>query len=192
MTVWSIQTLGAWNALRRTGRLRGDGRRGWRHFRSAYGWMREQMIRRNLLRESRHPVWLWCESSPDLRQGALLSQGHRGVRLTLEVAQDRVLRSHFQAWHCVLNRGYLALSEREDNRFEATCRRRTGKSNPRWEHIPGDLRNSIRRSWERIFELRRLGASPLWRTRDGSHVVQGTMAEIRLADLRRVDHFIAR
>mgnify|MGYP001583867129 CR=1 FL=1 len=192
MRLWTIQTLGAWRRLKRVGRLTGDGRRHWHDFRPAYRWMRVQMMRRGCLGPLQHPLWTWHFPRPDLRGGALLSRGIRGVRLELQVPPDRVLLSDFEAWHCVLNRHYLALTEREDDRFEVLCRRRTGKAIPRWSNLPADLRAHVRMSWERIFDLERLASSPVWKPRRGTSDIQGTVAEIRLEEVVRADPFIAR
>ncbi|MEK7474703.1 MAG: DUF3841 domain-containing protein [Candidatus Coatesbacteria bacterium] len=192
MTLWTVQTHAAWRGLRRTGRLRGDGRRCWRFNRPAYRWMAEQMVRRGFLRPGRLPIWAWRTPKPDLRHRALLSSGTKGVRIELDVSPARVLLSEFDAWHCVLNRGFLPLSDREDDAFDRRCKRRTAKSHPRWEDLPDDLRAATRQSWERIFDLERLQTSAIWKTGRHWRYVQATIAEIRLADVVEAVAFVSR
>ena len=192
MTLWTIQSRAAWMSLRRTGRLRGDGRRCWRFNRPAYQWMAEQMVRRGVLRPGRFPIWAWRTPKPDLRHRALLPPGTKGVRIELDVSPARVLLSEFDAWHCVLNRGFLPLSDREDDAFDRRCERRTGKPIPRWKDLPDDLRAVTRQSWERIFELERLQDSAIWHAGRHWRYVQATIAEIRLADVIRAVGFVSR
>ena len=57
------------------------------------------------------PIWCWCQwrgerrRMPDLRHCGHLPRGTRGVRLGLELAEARLLRSDFELWHYVLNGG---------------------------------------------------------------------------------------
>jgi len=45
---------------------------------------------------------------PDLRSCGHLPRGIPGIRLELEVEEERVLLSDFSMWHAVLNQTYLA------------------------------------------------------------------------------------
>jgi hypothetical protein len=62
--------------------------------------------------------------------------------------RDRVLLSDFDAWHCVLNDGYLALSEADCEAFEA---RHAGRTRAGERSVA--CQAEIEASWERIFDL---------------------------------------
>ena len=53
-----------------------------------------------------------------LAGGWVFAKGERGVRVELEVADDRVLLSDFDLWHYVLNYWYLPESEKDGKAFE--------------------------------------------------------------------------
>ena len=77
-----------------------------------------QMLKRGLTRGLHPPIWVWVRPKPDLRQAGYLQRGRKGVLLELEIDSHRILLSDFDAWHCVLNHWYLALTEYEELQFE--------------------------------------------------------------------------
>ena len=183
ITLWTIQAPEAWERCRRTGRLVPDGRRGWRHFRPAYRWLREQ-ARSRLPGYAGGPLlWAWLRK-PDLRRRQF-SPGRPGVRFEFAVPRERVLCSDFSAWHCVLNLDYLALSEAEDDAWD----RRLAERGLDWRHLPPAERRELEKSWERIFDLEALDASD-W-TGPVTHV-QAVLELIRLEEVVRVDPFVSR
>lgn len=116
-----------------------------------------------------------------------MPRGTRGVRLELELDPAQVLLSDFDAWHIVLNRGYLALSEGEE---EAWYQRFEASVPDRWAWpLPEPWHSGSLTSWERIFNLEALGASDYW---SGERYIQATFAALRLGDVRRVTSFLAR
>lgn len=174
MKLWTFQRPGAWARAQECGTLRGDGRRIEQLFRPAYRWLRERMKERIPGCAGRFPVWAWVEK-PDLRRSEhRLRPGERSVILECEVPEGRVLFSEFMAWHHVLNGWFLALSEAEDERWE----RKWGRS--RHEALPPRARLRVEESWERIFDVRALARSPLWR---GTQVVQAVVEEVRLEEI---------
>ena len=70
---------------------------------------------------------------------------------------ERVLLSEFSAWHVALNPGYLALTEEE----QASCEQTLETLGP-YPELPMECRETVERSWETIFDLDALGASPVW------------------------------
>ena len=54
---------------------------------------------------------------PDLRYAGKLDKGVQGVLLEVTLDLEQVLISDFMAWHCVLNDGYLAFTEEENESF---------------------------------------------------------------------------
>ena len=75
-------------------------------------WMIKQMEARGLHTNDLPPIWAW-QRKPDLRRSAHLSKGEKGVRLQLEVPEDLVLFSEFNAWHSVLNNSYIGKTMQE-------------------------------------------------------------------------------
>ncbi|MFO8034331.1 MAG: DUF3841 domain-containing protein [Candidatus Bipolaricaulota bacterium] len=114
MRVWTIQPLEALDRLAAERLLYVEPRHVPQEFRHAYDWMRSQMARRVAGCNGRYPWWGWYSPRPVLRRSGHLPRGTPGVRLELELHVDRVLLSDFDSWHAVLNRGYLALTEKEE------------------------------------------------------------------------------
>jgi len=185
VTLWTIQDAGAWERCRRTGILRADGRRACAAYRYEYRWLRCQAESRLAGYSGGALLWAWLRPKPDLRRGSHMSEGRRGVRIEFVVPADRILCSDFSAWHCVLNRGYLALSEAEDDAWDRSLTAR-GLD---WRHLPPAETRELEKSWERIFDLDRLQASS-W-TGPVTHV-QAVLERVFLKEITRVDHFIAR
>lgn len=181
MRAWTIQTpdvLAALNAGRTWRAHERHCSRGWL---PAYRWMGREMRASLGAPRSRaqSPVWLWCQwrgaqrPRPDLRARGHLPAGAPGVRIELELAADRVLRSDFELWHYVLNGWYLPASRADEVRFEAHPDRR-----------------QIEPAWRRIFDLgwsdRRYTAPP------SARPIQGVTWELRPEDVRDATTFIAR
>jgi len=58
------------------------------------------------------PIWAWVKK-PDLRHSCHLAKGKKGVRLSIDVPDELVLLSEFNAWHFVLNDTYLPPTNNE-------------------------------------------------------------------------------
>lgn len=128
-------------------------------FRTAYAWMRQQMIKRLGPTPFRGawPVWAWykwdgeARPTPDLSAAGHLAPKERGVRLELEVDDSEVLLSDFELWHYVLNYWYLPISLEDADAFERLLEKR-GLSRSRPVPISRYHRRIVK-SWERIFDL---------------------------------------
>ena len=186
--MWTIQPVETWERLQTSGCLYTDGRRIPSELRFAYRWMRQQMRSRIPGYGGRYPWWGWAHPKPDLRRAGHLPRSTRGVRLELELLDEEALVSDFNAWHAVLNRGYLALDETEFDdfyqHFDAVV------PDPHAWPPPEPWHAAIVSSWERIFNLDRLAADPDW-WGPVTHV-QVTFECLRLEDVRHVDCFVAR
>ena len=147
----------------------------------AYRWMaREMRDRLGAPAERRQmPIWVWCQwrgvsrRKPDLRSRGHLPTGATGVRIELELDEERVLCSDFQLWHYALNGWYLPESLADERDFAA--------------HPD---RGRIATSWRRMFDLE-------WRNRRYAPVlaeksIQGVTWELRPQDVRRSTSFVAR
>ena len=78
------------------------------------------------------------------KRAAHLGKGEKGVLLKVELDEEDVLLSHFQAWHIVLSRSYFELEVNEDE--------------------PQYNKDEIEKSWEMIFELDILEQHPNWKS----------------------------
>jgi len=157
-------------------------------FRHAYDWMRQQMKKRIPGYKGRYPWWGWYSPCPDLRCSGHLPKGTRGARLELDLDPDKALLSDFDAWHAVLNRAYLALSEEEDEAWYQALPRSPASLRD-WP-LPEPWQSEMLASWERIFDLNALAASDWSGT--GPRHIQVTFETLRLADVRRCKPFLAR
>ena len=191
MTIWTIQPVATWNSLQLRKCL--IARRPAREWIESYGWMAHQMRRRLPGTAGKWPWWGWCRwegaarPRPDLRNGGHLLRGTRGVRIKLDIAKPHVLLSDFDAWHAVLNRWFLSVSEEEDEAFEqelAASGTRTTRPYPEPYHT------RIVESWDRIFDL--TAGDPDWRGEPTGRSVQATFWKLRLEEVKKVDLFTAR
>ncbi|MCX6843448.1 MAG: DUF3841 domain-containing protein [candidate division WOR-3 bacterium] len=200
VTLWTVQTAGAWSRLQKDGVLRADVRRVRREHRRAYEWLARQMEERLGCRPSAKalPLWAWfqCDGTtcrkPDLRSSGHLLKGESGVRIEFKVSDRLVLLSDFDLWHYVLNYWYLPESLKDAEDFEAELSRRGlsfYKTKPLRDRA---FHAKITESWSRIFDLdwadrRRCIAHP--RARKS---IQASLWELRWDQVRDVRFFRAR
>lgn len=171
MRLWTIQHIDAWNVAKRKGYLEGNPDYMEDDLMASYKWMMDRMAERLPGYRGGYPVWLWLQR-PDLRRGGHLARGERGVLLEAEMNPEEVLISDFEAWHVVLNNGFLALTESEAERFEA-----------------GKLPVSREESWSRIFDWRELGKHGY---REGEAVLQAVTERLDISGVKSVREFTAR
>ena len=198
MILWSIQTSGAVQELKTKGVLRQNANHVDRSLRKPYKWMAHKM--EELLdipkRGCEFPLWCWFhwegeeKKRPDLRCKAHLPKGEQGARLTIEVDDKYVLFSDFDLWHFVLNYWYLPFSSQEGDHFEKKLESKnldfyTMKPlpNPLFDRL-------IVKSWDRIFDLE-------WEAEEvalpfNKKSIQGTIWEISIEHVRKMDWFYAR
>ncbi len=182
LRVWSIQTERCVERFREKRILRGDGRRVWKAFRPPYRWLMQHMAARLDCYRGGWPVWFWVEPK-DLRTGSLLRRGERGVRIELLIPRERILLLDFDAWHHVLNGWYLALTEEEDEEWDRQLAAARG-ARKEW------VRDRMRESWERVFDLDALRANPY---AGGSElVIQGVAEYFLWEEVAKVKPFVAR
>lgn len=195
MRLWMIVSEPAFQRLRSCGELITDGRRAWRHFRPAYRWMAQQMVRRigPPPRKRAYPLWAWAQwggpgrPKPDMRCSAHAPPGSVCHRLTLELPEDRVLLSDFDSWHIVLNGGNLSWSEEEDEAFDAAL---AAAGAPLAPPYPASFQERVEASWERIFDFTCSGADPVWiGTRES---IQATFWRLEETHVMKAEKFIAR
>lgn len=168
MKVWSIQTEAAYQKLLEKGMLYGDWRRVWKHFKKPYKWLCDQMEQRDIPLKGRPPMWAWT-TKPDLRSSYHLEKGEKGVRLELEVPDELVLVSNFEAWHCVLNDHFVVTNDDE------------------LEMMFNYPRSEVEASWQKIFQLEHINALPGYSDR-----AQATFPLIELDRVVRSTAFVSR
>jgi len=192
MRLWMIASVQAVACLQRKGFLICDGRRIPRGFRPAYSWMVERMRERIGPPPSgvRYPLWAWARWSPerarpDLR--ALRSPGgvERYARLEIDIPDEHLLLSDFNAWHFVLNGWYLSDTEAEDAAFDKELN--AAAVSWGWPY-PEPFRTKVLTSWLRIFDLDRF-ADPLWREVPARRSVQAAFWRLERAQVRRIEWF---
>lgn len=171
MILWTTQEFEALEAALRRGHFRADGRRHWRLFHRAYGWLSGEMAKRIGPPPSRvrYPMWSWV--TRPMRN----DYKHDLALIAFEADEDEFLVSDFDSWHAVLNNGYHALSMREDREME----KRGIKPSQRIKE----------KSWARIF----VPAASLPRiTRPGEERYQATLWTIPVDNIVSVSVFRAR
>lgn len=184
-TLWTIQTEAAFEDFQKTGVLRADPN----HlifggeFQSAYDWMVSQMRQRIGAAPAGvlYPVWAWYQwegkrKRMDLRQSGYAKRGTPMVQITFEADTKDFLLSDFDDWHIILANQYLADNEQDWDDFYANdCNHRT---------------DEIIASWEKVFDLHR--HAPGWDTAPENRSIQATLWGIRLSQVKKVEHFIAK
>jgi Domain of unknown function (DUF3841) len=169
----TVQTARAHDVLITTGTLRPDPALADADFASAYEWMGRQM-RKRLPTTGRGALWLWARTRREhLVSGCRQARGQ--VLLTCRVPRDRVLLSHFDGWHSVLNRGLgwfprlpgeseddaVTRWEKASDELDARLEGAGARAAP-VRDWPADLRAEIERSWECIFDRRNYGRYDVW------------------------------
>ena len=192
MLLHTVQTAAALDALIATGTLRPDPSLAEADFADAYDWMCRQMKVR-LPTSGDGALWLWAQT----RREHLVSccRHARGqVLLTCRVPSDRVLLSHFDGWHSVLNRGLGVMprlpGESEDDAF-ARWEKASDEMDARLESAgvraapvrdwPAGLRAEIERSWECIFDRGNYGRHDVWQGTVHALYAEDVVAAVRIA-----------
>jgi len=184
-TLWTIQTEAAFEILRKTGLLRADPE----HllfgggFREAYDWMAAQMRKRigPAPPGAAYPVWAWYQwegrrKRRDLRCSGYAPRGTPMVQITFEAGRRDFLLSDFDNWHLVLGRHYIADNEMDWDAFYAD------DAEPNTDRVI--------ESWDKILDLSR--HTPGWDTEPERKTIQAALWEIRMSQVKKVEHFLAK
>lgn len=171
----------------------------------AYRWLSEQMRSRVAETDAniRYPIWAWFKhqgkkhGKPDMRESGHGEKGERVVRLRLEIPKGRVLLSDYDDWHFALNYWYLGNDEADSDAFDDELQRR-GIKFPELQALAtsddesvADIRKRIEDSWERMFDVTRPAVNG-WNFDWDMRSIQATFWELRMSDITKVEHFIAR
>ncbi|MCM3180645.1 DUF3841 domain-containing protein [Cytobacillus horneckiae] len=166
---WTIQSAAKWEEVKKIGYLIGVHEQIWPEFVEPYLWMMEQMKSKiKNYDQAEYPVWVWT-NRPDLRRSGHLNKGESGVLLKIDIDDDRILLSDFQAWHFVLDGVYCNIEAKEENELNLSSK-------------------SIKESWKKIFDLNDLANNPDW----GECIIQGVAGKILLHEITFAKEFTAR
>ena len=203
MRLYSIQPLALVQTLFAQGQLLADpgfdrsDKEELRMWQSPYDWMASQMRKRLSVRPpagARYPFWAWqqwngpAEPKPDLRHSSLKMWASKQpqVLLMLDVADEEVLLSDYDAWHFVLNYWYLD-KPRPTQFFEKQLRAK-GLDFYRQKPLPDATAHAqMQRSWDAIFDLRK--ARTVLDLSRKRQIVQATFWELRAASVRHATLF---
>lgn len=198
MRLWSLQDEAVVATLERNGVVRSSAAWTDPAFLTAYAWMRGQMTERISPPPAPDlsPMWAWVQwrsarqKKPHLGSKAHFPSGTQAVRLTLEVDPFEALLSDFHAWHCVLNRYPLHLSQAEDEDFDARLISAGGSWTQRTDSLPAPLEAEMQTTWERIFDFTLESDYAFHPLSERS--LQACLWEIRLENVVKLERFIAR
>lgn len=183
--LWTIQHEEAWKAFGKNGVLVANEDQLFCEddFRFAYDWISQQMIQRIGAPPEgvRYPVWAWYQwegkrKRQDLRCSGYAQRGTPMVQITFEAEESAFLLSDFDSWHCVLNNSYLANNEAEWNAF--------------YDKFPHPAQHEVEPSWQRVFDLTRY--EPDWDGPPERKTIQATLWQIKMEQVKKVEHFIAK
>lgn len=188
MVVWSIQPINVYENILKNGYYRCDGRKIDRFFRERYRWLCDEMTKRigKPPKNTRYPVWAWHtrnweHKKPDLRNTGYSYAGDKMVCMELEIPDDKIVLTDFDAWHFVLNKWYL--------NTECTCEEIWDADHKKLDTMTKEERNkAIELSWQGVFDV-----TPF--ENDWMHKgrwIQATFWEIRKENIKSVKFFTAR
>lgn len=143
-----------------------------------YRWMIAQMATRGLDTGGNPPFWAWHSCGAPGRRIDLRTffPVTTQLRLTLEVPDELVLLTDYEAWHAVLNNHYLCGSEAEYERIEAL-------------EDAGKLEQHVKeKSWEQILDLTQWG-DPDWIGKADERHLQACTPWFEHAWIRKVEWF---
>ena len=183
MKLWTIQTHGWLQELMTKKEKFASYSRVDHDWRLHYKWMAKQMTERIGTDQQKCPTFAWYKyfekhRKPDLRQSCHLPPGIPGIRVELEIDEEKILLSQFEMWNSILNRDYISENERDNQKYCELVD--TGKG----------TNKMIVDSWDRIFDLQ-FGDWRWWGERS-ERGIQACIGSVSIEQVRKIDFFIAR
>ena len=181
--LWTVQPVSALQELEKDGVYRCDRARSWNltkkgSLESSYRWLTEQMIRRIGYPPTgvEYPVWAWHtweyeRKAPEADSAAFLERTEDKVALTLDLPEDRVVQTDFDAWQHVLAGTYVAHGVTEGELCE--------EEQMLDELDEEELEKAVKESWENVFLINPVNTETAQRGR----YIQATFWEIRKEDI---------
>lgn len=186
MIVWTMQPATALDTIEKTGSFRCEPRRSYNlskpdSLKDNYAWLMERM-RKKIGPEPEgvvSPVWAWHtwnfeRRSPDPESPAFLRHSDEKVLLTLDIPENEVVLTDFDAWQNVMMNTFVPNAATEEEYF-ALEKKLEAMSDE-------ELTEEIRQSWENVFLVDQVQTEYLIRGR----YIQATFWEIKQSYIREV------
>lgn len=156
-------------------------------FKNAYDWLVPEMEKRigKKPKEINYPIWAWHtrdwkRKKPDLRASAYAKKGTKCVCLEIEIPDNEVVLSDFNAWHFVLNNMYL---DDSTNEFEWE------KYQKEFDALSKSEQEIVKeKSWQKIFNVEPNKTEWL----ETGRFIQATFWKLKEENIRKIQYFIAR
>ena len=188
MIVWSIQPINVYEQILKTGYYHCDGRKVDKFFRESYQWLCKEMIEKIGAppKGVKYPVWAWHtrnfkHKKPDLRNASYSFRGDKMVCLELQIPDNEILLTDFDAWHFVLNKWYLNTNCWDEETYD--------KDHECLDSLSQEQREiEIEKSWQGIYNLNPKETD--WNCR--GKYIQATFWEIKKENIKNVRFFTAK
>ena len=185
MILWTIQKIEIYELIQETGVYHCDLEKSMFSFcREQYDWLADEMKKRvgNPPEGVSYPVWAWYmwegrRRKPDLRRERWGNgwKGERFACMEIDIPEENVLLSDFDAWSIILLHGLLSDSEEEAERQESA-----------YDSLPEEEKKQYRdKNWSRAFDLSYVDND--WFHRGDS--IQATFWELKKDNIRSVRFF---
>jgi len=197
-TLWTIQTIDAWNELQNNGFLTGKEQFIDPYFKRGYDWMKDQMKSRieKPKTENIYPIWAWYQyqnsnkRKPDLRGTGFTKKGQEAVRIEFVKKRKSILLSDFGLWHYPLNyMTYIGSNKSDALKFKKKLQNHN-LENSQFDQLPITFQNEIKTSWNKIFDMN--FQDPYYTTPFDQKQIQATFWELRIDKVVKVDRFRAK
>lgn len=193
MRLWTLQPACVLNELENTGTFICDITKTENTedcFKDAYNWLVIEMEKRIGKKPPNvsYPIWAWHTTNwkhkkPDLRHFAYASSVKKGEKyacIEIEVPDEEVVLSDFDAWHYVLNKWFLDDSTNEEEWDE---------SHEWYDSLPMyEKENVLKESWQKIFDISPLDST--WKLR--GYYIQATFWEFKKEYIKKVQFYTTR
>lgn len=188
MRLWTIQPEEVYQMIMLKGYYRCDGRKIDKFFRQSYKWLSSEMKEKigKPPQNTVFPVWAWHtrdfkRKKPDLRSSEYGRTGEKLVCIEIEIPDDEVLLTDFDAWHFVLNNWYLNTECWDEETWD--------KDEEWLQNLSKEERDiEIKKSWQGIYDLTPKDTS--WMCR--GKWIQATFWQLKKEQIIKVQHFTCR
>lgn len=188
MLLWTIQPIEIYEIIQNKGYFVCDGRKSDKWFRESYKWLCKEMKEKigKPPKNVTYPIWAWHtrnfqRKKPDLRSSEYGNRGHKMVCMEIDIPDNEVLLSDFDAWHFVLNKWYLNTDCWNEETFD--------KDHEWLDSLSKEEREKeIEKSWQGIFNLDPKETD--WCCR--GKWIQATFWVLKKENIKKVQFFTAR
>lgn len=154
MRLWTIQPISVLNILNETGEFFAKEEFLDDYFKKSYKWLSEKMIEKigcPKNKNIRFPIWAWHtrnfqHKKPDLRENLYGEKDEWYVCMEIEIPDNEVVLSDFDAWHFVLNNWYLNTDCYDEETFDKDYEWLNSLSHK-------EKTKAIKDSWNGIFRI---------------------------------------